>query len=391
MYYNGQRKGDGMKLKRWHMFLVICILFGCSFYIVNTLKFDKFYRVNGINNDNRMLIEKYLDDEEQTYLIENQISIHLFIDYLEEDDFHLQNYQYYNLLKDSGRYKKVSDILDIGNSLATRLTYLFKSNDLNYAKTLIDRNLEKVFLSEETFQFDYIDLYTDMLPLYETDDYSFVKDTQKYVERLETLGIKGTENIKNHFDMLTQGYTQSSLQTLLTAQLPSQVKLVYNPYEYSTLVDNNHYIGTYEPTGLLLIQDIPRVRYAMYLEGEAYDALLKMYEAISKDYSGFLLREAYVSYQSLDEKEIGYNEYQLGLTIDVTQSGIAYKDFKDQEMSQWLEEHAYEYGFVLRYPKEKASITGKTYNAHVYRYVGKALAQSLHESHLTLEEYQSQK
>ena len=56
-----------MKLKTWHLFLVIIILFGCSFYVVN-LHFDKFYRLNGINNDNRVLIEKYLSDDEQEYL-----------------------------------------------------------------------------------------------------------------------------------------------------------------------------------------------------------------------------------------------------------------------------------------------------------------------------------
>ncbi|MBM6800570.1 hypothetical protein H7U28_17490, partial [Coprobacillus cateniformis] len=46
--------------------------------------------------------------------------------------------------------------------------------------------------------------------------------------------------------------------------------------------------------------------------------------------------------------------------------------------------------FILRYPKEKASITNHTYDPHIYRYVGKGLAKSLHESDLTLEEYQSQ-
>ena len=158
-----------MKIKTWHLFFVIIVLFGCSFYIVN-LKFDKFYRVNGINNDNRVLIEKYLDKDEQTYLIDNQISIELFIDYLEFDDFHLQNYQYYNYLKESGRYKKTSEILDVANSLVTRLSYLYKDSAMNQAKLLIDRSLEMVFLSEENFRFDYIDLYTDLKPLYASQD-----------------------------------------------------------------------------------------------------------------------------------------------------------------------------------------------------------------------------
>lgn len=95
------------------------------FYVVN-LHFDKFYRLNGINNDNRVLIEKYLSDDEQEYLIDNQISIDLFIDYIEYDDFQLVNYQYYNLLKETHRYSTITDILETGNSLATRLDYLYR-------------------------------------------------------------------------------------------------------------------------------------------------------------------------------------------------------------------------------------------------------------------------
>ena len=82
-----------MKLKTWHLFAIISILFVCSFFIVNQ-KFDKFYRVNGINNDNRVLIETYLTEDEQEYLIENQIQIDLFIDYIKEPDFLLKNYHY---------------------------------------------------------------------------------------------------------------------------------------------------------------------------------------------------------------------------------------------------------------------------------------------------------
>ena len=158
----------------------------------------------------------------------------------------------------------------------------------------------------------------------------------------------------------------------------------------STLVDHNHYIGKYEPTGLLLVQDIPRIRYAIYLQSDAYNALVKMYQDLSKKHSGFLLREGYIGAQSLKADEVGYTEEQLGLTIEVAQSQIPYKDFDNTDISKWLQEHAYEYGFILRYPKEKASITNHTYDPHIYRYVGKGLAKSLHESDLTLEEYQSQ-
>lgn len=378
-----------MKLKTWHLFLVIIILFGCSFYVVN-LNFDKFYRVNGINNDNRVLIEKYLDEDEQAYLIENQIPINQFIDYIPYDDFHLSNYQYYNFLKDSGRYSQVSEILKTGNSLSTRLNYLYKSHAQNEAKTLIDQALEMAFLNEENFRFDYIDLYVALKPLYQETDYAYIQDSEMYVEQLNKLGIKESNEVKETIKMLATAYNQKSLKALLTKELPRGTEIVYNPYELSTIVDQHHYIGQYEPNGLLLTQDIPRVRYAMYLQNDAYNALLKMYEELSKTYSGFLLREAYLSPETLSAKEVGYNEYQLGLTICVTQSQKAYKDFETTEMSSWLQEHAYEYGFILRYPQHKASITNHAYDAHIYRYVGKSLAKSLHDSKMTLEEYHNQ-
>lgn len=378
-----------MKLKTWYLFLVIIILFGCSFYIVN-LKFDKFYRVNGINNDNRVLIEKYLDEKEQSYLIDNQISIDLFIDYIEYNDFHLENYQYYNALKATNRYRQIENILETGNSLATRLGYLFNNQSFQKAKLLIDRDLELAFLNEENFNFDYIDIYSTLAPLYAQKDYSYIQDGAEYVLRLNQMGIQTIDDLNDTMNMLTTSYNQKSLHQLLTTTLPENVHIVYNPYELSTLVDNMHYIGNYEPKGLLLVQDIPRMRYAMYLQSDAYHALLKMYQDLSQKFNGFLLKEAYVSHQDLSAKKVGYDESQLGLTITVTQSQTTYNSFSQTEMSQWLEEHAYEYGFILRYPQRKASITNHTYDAHIYRYVGKSLAKSLHDSQMTLEEYQSQ-
>ena len=378
-----------MKLKTWHLFLVIIILFGCSFYVVN-LHFDKFYRLNGINNDNRVLIEKYLSDDEQEYLIDNQISIDLFIDYIEYDDFQLVNYQYYNLLKETHRYSTITDILETGNSLATRLDYLYRQQAFDQAKVLVHNVLEEAFLNTDNFNFDYIDIYTSMKSLYQENDYSFVQDSEKYILILQEMGYDDLNQISQIMEMLTRAYNQQTLADLMTTTLPAGVQMVFAPYKLDTLVNQQNYIGKYEPRELLLVQDIPRVSYTMYLQKDAYNALLKLYTELSKEYKGFLFFIAYQSPQTLDEKEVGYNEMQLGLTIEVTQSELAYQEFENTEMSKWLEEHAYEYGFILRYPQRKASITNHAYDAHIYRYVGKSLAKSLHDSNLTLEEYQLQ-
>ena len=43
-----------MENKRKYLFITVIALFIVSFYTIN-LRFDPFYRVNGINNDNMMI------------------------------------------------------------------------------------------------------------------------------------------------------------------------------------------------------------------------------------------------------------------------------------------------------------------------------------------------
>ena len=372
-----------MKIKTTHLFLAVILLFACSFYVVN-LKFDKFYRVNGINNDNRVLIEKYLDKDEQEYLIDNQIPIESFIHYIKEDQFHLKNYQYYDYLKQSKRYSNDETILEIGNSLQMRLDFLFPNHAINKAKILIEQSLEMAFLNKDNFDFHSIPLYSQLSKLYDDNDYSYIDDTQIYVERLHALGYQEQEQIENIFVMMCQSFDKDALHSFL---FTDHVHLVFNPYELSTIVDNKHYIGEYEPNDLILLQNVPRVRYSMYLQKDAYYALMDMYRDITQLYDQFLITGAYTGIQSLDEKDIGKDERQLGTTITVSQSQTKYSNFHQTELSHWLEENAYKYGYILRYPPDKASITNHKYDAHTYRYVGKNLAKSLHDSHKTLEEY----
>ena len=62
--------------------------------------------------------------------------------------------------------------------------------------------------------------------------------------------------------------------------------------------------------------------------------------------------------------------------------------FERTAAGHWLAQHAHEYGFILRYPKGKESVTGFQYEPWHFRYVGKELAGALQQSGLTLEEAQ---
>lgn len=85
----------------------------------------------------------------------------------------------------------------------------------------------------------------------------------------------------------------------------------------------------------------------------------------------------------------GQSEHQTGLVVD-----LAYTDmdcylagcFADTPAGVWLTQNAHKYGFILRYPEGKESITGFQFEPWHFRYVGKDLARAIKESGLTLDE-----
>ncbi len=82
----------------------------------------------------------------------------------------------------------------------------------------------------------------------------------------------------------------------------------------------------------------------------------------------------------------GTSEHQLGLALDI----IAEFDADNSATWQWLKRHCAEYGFILRYPADKESITGISYEPWHFRYVGVEAAREIMSSGLCLEEYLDQ-
>ena len=93
--------------------------------------------------------------------------------------------------------------------------------------------------------------------------------------------------------------------------------------------------------------------------------------------------------QSLGSSGIlpGYNEYQLGTTINLQKREISIADFDQTDIYKWLINHCHEYGFILRYPSDKVDVTNHEYSSTTFRYVGKEIASKLHVQNLALEEY----
>ena len=86
----------------------------------------------------------------------------------------------------------------------------------------------------------------------------------------------------------------------------------------------------------------------------------------------------------------GHSEHQTGLTMDIsgTSGKCAAQDcFGGTPEAKWVAKHAYEYGFIIRYPEGKEQITGYQYEPWHLRYVGTDIAKVIHENGITLEEY----
>ena len=127
---------------------------------------------------------------------------------------------------------------------------------------------------------------------------------------------------------------------------------------------------------------------------EAYNALKQMYDDLYKNTKKrFLVTSAYKSYDVLNLEEntsqAGYSEFQLGTSVSLKVNGIKDVEFVSTDVYQWLLEHSYEYGYVLRYPSDKVTITQKE-SCNIFRYVGKENAQKMHNQNLCLEELNNQ-
>lgn len=77
----------------------------------------------------------------------------------------------------------------------------------------------------------------------------------------------------------------------------------------------------------------------------------------------------------------GYSEHQLGTTVDLITTGLngQLDGFGNTDAYEWLVQNAYRYGFILSYPEDNEYYV---YEPWHWRFVGKALAQKLHDEHM---------
>ena len=173
-------------------------------------------------------------------------------------------------------------------------------------------------------------------------------------------------------------------------------KILVNKYYY--LEEN------YVPDNLETISN----RYAlsnMKLVNVAKNAFEEMASAAKKENLSIIAMSTYRSYEyqinlynkyvKADGKEKadtysgrpGHSEHQTGLAVDVYNGKENYTNFEKTKEFTWMQNHASEYGFILRFPRDKENETGYTYESWHYRYVGKDVAKYIKENDISFEEY----
>lgn len=190
-----------------------------------------------------------------------------------------------------------------------------------------------------------------------------------------------------------------------------QYSLVNNPDSLLVVVNKHRKLpDPYTPSDLKkpnVSFSNPKDKEKTLLRKPAADALETMFETAKKQgfeltaVSGFRsykrqqsLHNTYVDRQGQESADTlsavpGTSEHQTGLAMDISSSSANFQlepVFGETPEGKWVAEHAHEFGFIIRYPKDKTNITEYAYEPWHLRFVGNPHATYLYTHHLTLEE-----
>lgn len=171
---------------------------------------------------------------------------------------------------------------------------------------------------------------------------------------------------------------------------PAQPSVEAQPDSLRCLVNKMRPFGQqdWEPSDLVEF-------YGHQLRAEAAKAADSMIDAAATDGVTLLVSSAYRSYAvqqqtyqywvSVNGQQVadqlsarpGYSEHQTGLAIDfASPEGCRLEEcYRDTLAGQWLAKNAPRYGYILRFPDGRQSVTGYRFEPWHYRYVGVQIAQ----------------
>lgn len=165
-------------------------------------------------------------------------------------------------------------------------------------------------------------------------------------------------------------------------------------YVNGILVVNKVYAlpSTYNPGINSLAQKGVNAMVAAAKTEGVYMSVISSYRSYSYQatlYNNYVKRDGQAAADRYSARP-GHSEHQTGLAFDFggsNQSHWLETSFADTKEGKWLAGNAHKYGFILRYPKGKESITGYMFEPWHFRYVGSGESPKIKASGKTLEEY----
>lgn len=261
------------------------------------------------------------------------------------------------------------------NLITTPKEEIKKENKINNQQEEKLKKLENINEKIDYFNNDYIDRYIKYKEKNNIDIEQVIKEVNMNMDKEFYTDIKPSKNLNK--------------ETILVN------KFYYLDKDY--IPDNLEEIDTkYAQEGKKMVS-------------YAKDAFEELSKAASKEKLNIIAMSAYRSYSyqvnlynryvNSDGKEAadtysgraGHSEHQTGLAVDVYNKKTLYTNFESTKEFTWMQQHAHEYGFILRFPKGKEKETGYQYESWHYRYVGKEIAKYIHDNNITLEEYYATK
>lgn len=228
-----------------------------------------------------------------------------------------------------------------------------------------------------------------------------------------------TEQIENAEGEKNEPQDEIDKDFLLESEYFNQVKqvngdnIIENPTNLLVMVNKEFALSPdYEPGDLV----VPNVEFSFgdadvpqkYIRKEAADALEELFELAERDgielfavsgYRSYSRQEGIFNVEKQDKGEEyalqavalpGQSEHQTGLAMDVSSRSVNLEiteEFGETKEGIWVRDNAHRAGFIIRYPKNKESLTGYQYEPWHLRYVGKEKAAIIYENDLTLEEF----
>ena len=265
--------------------------------------------------------------------------------------------------------------------------YLIREN-VNAEDILLYDKLSKHYTAEQILALFSKCQFYEMTPLLVFDP---VEDINSYISDVEA---HHTTNSQEHF-VLSNTYITNYKNTELTLNQGTMSMLVNKRY---------HLSPDYVPTNLVDMS----VRYAakgIKMEAEAYEQFKLMCDAIDLESMKIYASSTYRSYEYQDNlytsylkkdgeqkadtyaARPGHSEHQTGLTADLATTNSGMTKFGATPEYTWMLQNAHRYGWILRYPEGKQSITGYEAEPWHWRYVGIDIATQCYNSKLTYDEF----